>query len=462
MSLLIILPVISLAILSSSAVQTSIAKRFAANLSEKLHTEINISKVSINYKLHILLEDVFINDQRHNVLLNANVIDCKVGHLSLNNKSISFSKIIFKNTQVDLVKYHTDTVMNFQFLVDYFKSADTVKSKTSWKISSKSIEFQNTKFKYLNQDEKDYKANGFDYNNIELTNLNVKIDSLLLKGDTVFVKIDKLGFKDKSGYVVKNFSSKIKYYPGLISLQNLNLETAFSNLNLDIKLSYDNPEDLKDFLNKVNIQADIRKSNVNLKDIAYFNKNFKGDDNRITFSGLISGKVNNIKLRDFKFNYGHTTDFEGNISMNGLPDIEQTFIRLSITKFTTSKADIESLYIPGVINNHIQVPTSLMALGAIIIKGDFTGFYNDFNANANLYSSIGQISTDIALRKNKQNKIEYKGHINAKKFNIGEYLDLKNLMGKLNLDAEISGSGLKREDAKIELTGGINAFEFKG
>ena len=453
---------ITLAILSSSAVQTSIAKRFAANLSEKLHTEINISKVSINYKLHILLEDVFINDQRHNVLLNANVIDCKVGHLSLNNKSISFSKIIFKNTQVDLIKYHSDTVMNFQFLVDYFKSEDTVKSKTSWKISSKSIEFQNTKFKYLNQDEKDYKANGFDYNNIELTNLNVKIDSLLLKGDTVFVKIDKLGFKDKSGYVVKNFSSKIKYYPGLISLQNLNLETAFSNLNLDIKLSYDNPEALKDFLNKVNIQADIRKSNVSLKDIAYFNKNFKGDDNRIAFSGLISGKVNNIKLRDFKFNYGHTTDFEGNISMNGLPDIEQTFIRLSITKFTTSKADIESLYIPGVINNHIQVPTSLMALGAIIIKGDFTGFYNDFNANANLYSSIGQISTDIALRKNKQNKIEYKGHINAKKFNIGEYLDLKNLMGKLNLDAEISGSGLKREDAKIEMTGGINAFEFKG
>ena len=35
-------------------------------------------------------------------------------------------------------------------------------------------------------------------------------------------------------------------------------------------------------------------------------------------------------------------------------------------------------------------------------------------------------------------------------------------MGKLDLDAEISGSGLKIDDAKIEMTGGINAFEFKG
>ncbi len=431
-------------------------------MSDKLHTEITISKVSINIRLHLLLQDVYINDQRHNTLLSANIIDCKVHSVSLNNKSISFSNILFDNTQIALQKYHSDTVMNYQFLVDYFKSEDTTKSTTSWKLKCKTFEFRNTKFKYLNQDNKDYKTKGLDLNNIELTNINLKIDSINLNGDTIKLKLNNLGFKDKSGFIVKNFTTKIKYHPGLISLQNLNLETPLSNINMDAELNYNNNDDLKDFINKVTIQTTVRKSNVSLKDVAFFYKDLVGDENRITFSGLITGKINNIKLKDFKFNYGHTTDFEGNLSMNGLPDIEQTFVRLTIKRFTTSKADIESFYIPGVINNHFIVPDNLTSLGAILIKGEFTGFYNNFNAYADLYSGIGQLSTDITLSKNKQSKVEYKGHVFAKKFDIGEYLNMKNLMGKLNLDAEISGSGLKREDAQIEMTGGINAFEFKG
>ncbi len=452
------------AILSNGTVQTYIAQKIATRLSKELHTEISISKLHISLGLHILLEDIYINDQYHNTLLRTKQIDCKIRKLSFFNKKIEFSKVLFDENQVAIVKYKNDSVANFQFLVEYFKSKDTATVKRGdWKISGRSFEIKNTSFKYQNQDKMNFVGNTIDFNNLMLSDMNFKVDTLLMNGDTLNVNIFKLSFKDKSGFVLNNLSSRITIYPGYFGLKYLSIETPKTKLSLDCSLTYNEQNDLNDFANKVQIQSNIRSSKLDMKDISYFVNSMQGMDNLLSFSGKISGKVSNIKFREFKFGYGKATNFEGDISLNGLPNIEETFIRLSVDKFTTTKTDIESFKIPGKFINHIQIPQQLLSFGNVMLKGDFTGFYNDFNAYADFVTQNGNFSTDITLRKNnKKNLIEYKGHLAAMQFNLGTFFNTPTVFGKLNLDAEISGSGLTANTAKVKMTGGINRLEFKG
>jgi len=463
-SVIIILPLLILAILSNSVVQTYIAQKVANHLSLEMHTEISISKLKITPNLHIILKEIYINDQYHNTLLRTEEIDCKIRKFNFFKRKIEFSKISFEKNEIAIVKYKNDSVTNFQFIVDYFKTNDTTTTKGKlWTISGKSFEIKNTSFKYQNQDDMNFINQGIDLNNLLLSDMKLVVDTLLMKGDTLNIDLNQLSFKDKSGFVLKNLSTRISYYPGFIGFKRLSVETPKSKLSLDCNFSYKDINDFNSFFDKVQLQSSIRTSILDMKDLSYFISSIKGMDNILSFSGKISGKIANIKLRDFKLNYGKSTKFEGGISLNGLPKLEETFIRLSVDRFTTTKTDIEKFILPGKFNKKIQIPEQLVSFGNIMIKGDFTGFYNDFNAYADFATQNGNFSTDITLKKNKKSQqIEYKGHLAALQFNIGKFFNTPAILGKLNLDAEISGSGLTASTAKVKMTGGINRFEFKG
>jgi hypothetical protein len=449
--------------LSNSGIQTYIAQKFAQILSKELKTEISISKVKISFNLHLILEDVYINDQYHSPLFRTHGIDCKIRHFSLIKRKIEFSKVLFDNNEIAIVKYKNDSIYNYQFLLNYFKSKDTtVKKTTEWKITGKSFEIKNTSFKFQNQDNMNFVSTSIDFNNLYLKNLNCKFDTLLIKGDTINLDINHLSFTDKSGFALNNLTSRINIFPGNIGLKYLHIETASTNLSLDCNLTYDKKEDLNDFINKVKIKTDIRPSKLNTKDLAYFIKELNGMDNLMTFSGQILGKISNLKLRNFRLNYGRSTSFEGAISLNGLPNISETFIRMTVNRLTTTKADLEDFILPGKYNNRIKVPEQLLSFGNVFIKGDFTGFYNDFNAYADFVTQNGTFKTDITLKKDKHNQLNYKGHISANQFNIGLFLNTPNVLGKLNMDAEILGTGITAQTVKVKMTGNINQLQFKG
>lgn len=461
-AVIIAIPVLIFAFLSSSLVQTFIAQKFASYLSKELKTEVFISRLKVSLPLKVVAEDFFINDKYHNNILSSQKVHFKIKKLSFGKRKIEFSKIIFDKNNLSLVKYKNDSVMNYQFIIDYFTSKDTttVPVEKQWKFSCKTFEVRNSNFKFQNQDKMNFIENGMDFNNIQLSQFNLKIDSIFLINDTVKLNIKNLSFAEKSGFKIIDLSTKTKFYSGNLDLDNCFIKTNTSSLNFDCSLKYNSPEDLNDFVNKVNLKTKFYSSRINTNDFGYFLPDFYNKFNTITFSGEVLGTVSNIKLRNFKFSYGKSTAFEGAISLNGLPNIEETFIRISVKKFTTIKSDIESLKLPGN-NNAISIPRELLSFGNIIINGDFTGFYNDFNAYADFYTQNGNFSTDIVLKKNKKEEIEYKGHLYAKKFDIGKFLNISDVFGKLNLDAEINGSGVTAATAKVQVLGNVNRLEFK-
>jgi hypothetical protein len=200
-----------------------------------------------------------------------------------------------------------------------------------------------------------------------------------------------------------------------------------------------------------------------MNDLGYFAPELKGMNNILSFSGNVKGTIDNLKVKQFDLDFGKNSHFFGNVSMNGLPDIRETYINTTIKELVTNQDDVAQIIIPddrGKMTT-LEVNEVLSKFGNIRIHGHFTGFYNDFVANAKLYSSLGNLSTDMIFKQDKQEPvINYSGKLEADRFDFGSFSGLKDYFGELNLIADINGSGLSEENIKIEMHGTIDSLHF--
>ncbi|MDZ7741256.1 MAG: translocation/assembly module TamB domain-containing protein [Bacteroidota bacterium] len=102
-------------------------------------------------------------------------------------------------------------------------------------------------------------------------------------------------------------------------------------------------------------------------------------------------------------------------------------------------------------------------ISRIHIKGDFTGFYNDFVANSVITTNIGTLKTDLALTQDQDSdSVFYNGELKAHNFNIGRFLGIEDYFGTMNLNTAIRGSGLSGANVHVNLNGALDSLVFKG
>ena len=140
--------------------------------------------------------------------------------------------------------------------------------------------------------------------------------------------------------MVDSLACNFKISENILQARNLLALTPGNDLDLDLKFSFNSFKDFNDFIRKVHIQTEIRPSTINLTEVGYFAPLMFAMDNRIKVSGKINGTVDNFKAKNFKFAYGQSTQFRGNVQMNGLPYIKETFSHFSIKDFSTTVDDV--------------------------------------------------------------------------------------------------------------------------
>ncbi len=446
-------------------VQTFVARTIAFQLSEKLNSEIKIGSVYISLSLDVVLKDVLINDQKGNKILEAEKLEFDVDRVDVKNNFLKFAGIKLKNPDINLIKYKGDSAFSFKFLTEYFKSEDNnkdtteVETKEKWNFDLSKFSISKGHFVFQNNNKRK-KERGLGYADMDINEIDLDIQNIKIKNDTFNFIIEKLSAKDKCGINLKNFSGRFRLCSKSLYARDLKINTNKSDLSLDLIFTYSDFSDFNNFEEKITIQTIIQPSQLNIYDIGFFAPSISIMDNPLSISGNISGKVNNLKAKNFTFNYGESSKFDGNININGLPNIEESFVHLSINEFKTNIRDVESLRLP-IESTYLQIPDILKKFGKIDIKGFFTGFYNDFNAKFNLNTSIGNINTDVILKNNPEKElIEYNGKIIADQFDLGDFLSLDKYLGRLNFNAGFSGSGFSSESVVVELNGMIDSLQF--
>ncbi|MDQ3048576.1 MAG: hypothetical protein M3R27_13590, partial [Bacteroidota bacterium] len=430
------------------------ARKATDYLSQKLKTRVEIGTLEIEFLKTIVLTDVYIEDLHHDTLLFSKKLKVDIGKLDFENRTVRVSSVVLLNTKAALVKYREDEDLNFQFIIDLLDSKDTVKRKSQpWDVSFGEVTFVNTVFDYRNEHDTII-TTGVNFTDLSLSNVNGRLTDIRFDNDTIFAGIDYLSAIEKSGFILKNLTSYVKLSSTGLTLNEMKLKTPESFIETDLVLTYKSYRDYNDFINKVKFNAQFNKSTLEMSDIAYFAPELKGVYKKLMISGKMSGRVNDLRGKDLDISTGTNTRFMGDVTLTGLPKIEETLIHLSIKSLTTNYNDLRQLPVPP-FEKHgtLSIPPNIAKLGNMKFKGTFTGLYNDFYAYGDFSSALGRLSSDLSVSHDmKRDKQVYKGKLKSIGFDFGKFLSVP-LVGKASMSVDIDGSGLTLEEITARLTG---------
>lgn len=438
-SLLSIMSLVILAFvfIQFSFVQTFLAQRVAAYFSNELGVHVSVGRLSVSPLLNLSLYEVEIEDQKSEKLLYVENIYAFMSNLSIYDRRLNFSKLTIISPEINIRKYSGDTIYNFQFLLDYFKTPEK-KETQPWKFNFGKFSLLGARLSHVVEDKIGDDENSVDFNNINVRNLNVSISDFQMKKDTIALNLTNFSVYDTSGFYIRKMNSEVVYTNKSLSMNDVVVQTINSDIHFNLTLKYSSPDDFADFFNKMNLDFVLKPSKINTQDIAFFMPEIDLFTNSFAASAFIKGKIKHLLVRNLMVKYGNSTQLLAKATVDGLPNLNETFIDFNIEEFSTVIADIQKFNLPN--NIKINIPSNLFSAKNIILKGFFTGFISDFVVNTNLQTAAGTIITDINL-KTKDNKFEYQGKLATENFNPVLFIKDLNQIADLTMSAQVKGKG---------------------
>jgi len=443
--------------------QTWLAGHLTKYLSEELQTTIRVDKVHINFLSGFTLTGVYVEDQHKDTLLFANSIGFTVRNFSSANRKLTVKKINLNTATFHLNQYAGEEHDNLFFLLNYFSGADSTMDSTSapWDIRFDKIDLVNVSFKHwVEGDTLD--PVGINFTDISISEINGSLEKLHFEGDSLFVDVNKLAFREKSGFVVNEFKAAAKIASDEMRFTDLHIKSPQTEIEGNLTFEYDSFADFNWFTRHIHWKADFVNTNVSFGDIAYFAHDLWGIKNTLALSGNFKGTVNKFKGKNVELRWGEKSILKGNIGMYGLPNIAETFIDVQADEIRTNKKDIElfPMY-PFTEGKTLSLPDNMASLGEVKFTGKFTGFYSDFVAYGNVSTALGYISSDLNLKHDpKTSNYFYQGHLSATSFNVGKLISQEDL-GLVSFNTQIKGSGLQLDNIDARMTGTVQAIGFK-
>ncbi len=294
----------------------------------------------------------------------------------------------------------------------------------------------------------------FDGQHILFTEINGDLIGSRFKGDTIFSQLT-LSAKERSGLVVKKLSADVTMTPQLMAFNNLDLAVNNSTIRNYFSMSYDDLSDMGDFIEKVKIDANFEGSFLDSDDIAFFAPALRTWKKEIRLGGKVKGTVNDITGRDMIIQAGYNTILDGDITLTGLPDINQTFIDFRSNNFRTTYGDAVTM-VPAL--RKIKNP-DLQKLQYLDFKGSFTGFIRDFVTFGTIQTNLGSITTDLNMKLPLNRDPVYSGKIATSNFQLGELLGDKNL-GAISMTGTVKGKGFNNKTINTLLDGTVQFIDY--
>jgi hypothetical protein len=455
---LLCLPVALIMLIRTPVFQYVIVQKTTQYLTDELGTEVKLSSVTINFFLDIVIEDLHVNDLHSNTLASIDELVIGFEDFSTSERTLFFKKAIIVSPEFNLVRYEGEEDNNLQFLVDYF-SSDKDKEPTDaapWKLIFRHVQINGGSFSYTNQNKQKPEGEQIDFNHLNLTGIEFLATNVRIS-DTISADIRNLTFIEQSGFLVHHFQSDFSYCNTGIKATNMILLSEGSKLDGDIRLSYNTSKDFNDFVNKVAIDCDFRKSRIDFSDISYFSSEIPSLRSKVYLTGRVKGTISNLSGNELAIETGRNTTLKIGFMLAGLPDITETFFDLQIKNLSTTSADVIRIARDfGIDPNALK---EISSLARFDISGNFTGFIGNFYADFVMNSNIGGINGKLSLKTDDTGNPSFKGNLQTREFQLGTLLQ-NDMLGIISSDLQINGSGSNLNTMNLDADGVISQFTF--
>ncbi len=446
------------------AFQTWLGKRASGYLSSELKNKIEVKTVNLEFFSKAHLKGVLILDQHLDTLLYGD-IQVDIRNFDYKQQRLQLQKIRMSHATAKLIKYKTDTVFNYQFLVDYFDSGkkDTIK-RQGWDVKFGDVVLDEVNFIYRKEKYVEPVTHNINFDDIVLRHTSGRLSNLEIKGDTVFALVSGLRTKEQSGFELNALNTRAMISGARLVCEDLSINTPRSRIKGKIDFQCAGWDDYGDFINKVKMDAFLEDSTyVHFDDISAFTSELNGLSKQVAVSGEVKGYVSDLNIRNLKLAYGSRTRFRGNVTLSGLPEVKSTYLHFDASELSTNYNDIASIPdYPFNENKRLVLPEELRRLGTISYRGKFDGFISDFTSYGKFNTGLGDLSTKLSVRLGERSDdVSYHGSIQTNNFDLGTLIGQRNLNG-LTINTEIKGKGVSVKTLDADFQGNIVSVMYSG
>ncbi len=442
-------------------VQTVLVSFVTKRISESTGFDVAVGRVDVRYPLEVLLYDVQVIDDRNDTLLFSKGVFLRSLNMELDSNRFHIGRLDVIEPLFQITFFEGDSLTNLDRLLANIPARnDTSASTLPVIVTGDDVRIRNGRFVYNDQSVADWESDA-DFDHVEVSGFYADISRVNVVDDNIDARIDGMRFQESCGFALEGLNGDFRMRTDTLELMRYRLETPGTRLIGDLQFTFEEWRDFSQFTDKVTMRGILTDSYVDFTDLALFAPELRYINRQVAVAGRFRGPVANLKVRNLAVGYEEVTRLNGRIDLTGLPDIDRTFIELTIDSLTTVKKELDGIPIPPFESlKTLNTPDNLATLGTVNFNGKFTGFLNDFVAFGTLNTAIGSINTDIKLQE-LPNDYAYNGELQTVAFDLGKFYRTTNL-GKVTSTLRLKGKGLTRADLDASIEGHIASITAMG
>ncbi len=433
--------------------QTKLGQYATDRINSDYKTNINIGRVGLQLNGDIELKDVLIRDYKKDTLfgigeLNSSIISFR----NLYNGKLNFGDIDIQDFVFNLKTYKGERDTNLDIFVAKFDDDNPRKEKSEFLFSSSDMSIENGIFRLIDENRENPKV-------LEFTDLNANTTNFLINGPEVSTRINTFKFRDTRGIEVMNLTSNFKYTLTDMTFEGLNIKTERSELKGDLRFDY-RREDLQDFVNKVNVTASFKDSEVSLTELNVFFDEF-GTNQRASLNADLSGTLNDLKIENLNASTTRNTRIIGDITFKNLFSRDEDSFALNgqFQNLASNYYDLTAL-LPRILGR--TVPTVLSKVGNFTIQGTSYITAKAVKADLKIQTDLGYLESDLQLTSiDNIDNASYVGNVIFQDFDIGKLVNEPSLK-TTSLDLDVNGKGFTVNNLKTKIEGDIFLLDYNG
>ncbi|QNH63299.1 translocation/assembly module TamB domain-containing protein [Hymenobacter sediminicola] len=449
------------------SVQTRLAQEAAEILTDKLGQKVIVGRVDVRPFSRVLLEGIRVLDRRGEELFSVGRADADISLFSIFDPShLHVGKLTLEEPRFALVTYkdQPDSTNLSEFLSAIRRlvgPSDTTKVSKPFDFKINAIGLRNGRFILddRHKPREPYYGRSMDYAHMQIDSIYADFSQIWLRGDTIHSQIDGLRAVDTpSNTRLRELTANMTYAGKFWEFAGLNLRIGNSQLRNYLRFEYQHFLNFADFNDSVRVVARLDPSRIYSDDIAHFAPQpFMRDlKETVLLSGEAKGYVKNFTTKNLDITYGKNTRVVGNINVEGLPNLKESFVEMRLQPSVIDGRDIRK-YIPASGWPYVQ------RLGIVKLKGQFLGFYNDFVANGSFQTALGSVVSDVNLKfKNDPRYSSYEGDVRTTGFQLGKLLGQENVVRDVTFNGRIQGVGFTPEGARLTANATIQSIWLNG
>ncbi len=446
--------------LQVTAVQNWLIDRVTTYLDNNTSFKTEIGTIRLTWWDALELENIQILDYKDSLMIGANLGYADFSILSLLPPGEpTIDKVRLEKAKVNFLTHSGDSVMNINRWIGelngLFGSKDTTAATTTFNIGA--IELRNAEFSLINLNTQPI-TEGFDYNRIAFTEITGNATDFRFENTEISLNVKLLtGTESNSGLKIQELKTHLTYTSDYLELDRLVLKSKNSHIKNYLRFDLIGPQGYSEFIDQVKLTIRLEETKIHLDDLRIFVPSLPDFQDDIYLSGEVVGPVSNMKSDEFLVRLGQKTAIFGAFEVDGLPEIDNTYINLSLQNSVISARDLGPYLSP-------DVQKQINKFNLIRFDADFTGLLSRFVTNGKFQTSIGNVEgrVNFDLVNGMPSVVS---RLKIQNLDLGILAENKALLQKVSLNGNVNLKGNTLQNIILDLDAqisqlGINNYTY--